>query len=439
MGNFSAPLLGAALLGSLLASMFGSRPALAIEPGIADYKHMGVASCSTSVCHGKLAPQTDKDVALNEYRIWQQEDRHAQAYRTLELPESKRIAANLGLPNATAAKICLDCHADNVPADKRGVKFQIGDGVGCEGCHGGSEKWLESHAAEAATHKDNVARGMYPTEQPLKRVQVCLGCHLGTKDQFATHAIMGAGHPRLSFELEAYTTNQPAHFVVDADYAQRKGKIEGMNLWVTGQLETTRRFLSLLQTNMFSTNAGGAMFPELAFYDCHSCHHPMDKIRWNMARAGTGIKPGTVRLQTQNLIVLQALVETFEPGAKEQLAGLTNALIRAGQRDRAAVNEAAKTLLNWLAPRDALTRKQYSSADVIKMRKTLARYATSEWAGDYAAAEQIVLGLESLSYTLGDRDEKKTALDGLYNAVKNENTFSPQQFATAAANAQKSF
>jgi hypothetical protein len=419
----------AALLGAIA-------PAFAIEPGIADYKHMGVASCATSVCHGKLAPQADKDVALNEYRIWQQEDRHAQAYRTLELAESKRIAANLGLPNATAAKICLDCHADNVPADKRGPKFQISDGVGCEGCHGGSERWLESHAAETAVHKDNVARGMYPTEQPLKRVQVCLGCHLGTKDQFATHAIMGAGHPRLSFELEAYTTNQPAHFIVDADYAERKGKIEGMNLWVTGQLETTRRYLSLLQTNMFH---GGGMFPELAFYDCHSCHHPMDKIRWNSARAGAGIKPGTVRLQTQNLIVLQALTEAFEPAATAQLAEMTNALIRAGQRDRATVNEAAKALLNWLAPRDSLARRQYSSADVIKMRKTLARYAATDKAGDYAAAEQIVLGLESLSYTIGDRDSKKAALDALYNAVKNDTTFSPQQFATAAANAQRSF
>jgi hypothetical protein len=418
------------------ALLAATAPACAIEPGIADYKHMGVASCATSVCHGKLAPQADRDVALNEYRIWQQEDRHAQAYRTLELAESKRIAANLGLPNATAAKICLDCHADNVPADKRGPKFQISDGVGCEGCHGGSEKWLESHAAESATHKDNVARGMYPTEQPLKRVQVCLGCHLGTKDQFATHAIMGAGHPRLSFELEAYTTNQPAHFIVDADYDQRKGKIDGMNLWVTGQIETTRRFLSLLQTNMFH---GGTMFPELAFYDCHSCHHPMDKIRWNAARAGAGIKPGSVRLQTQNLIVLQALTDTFEPAATAQLVELTNALIRSGQRDRAAVNEAAKALLNWLAPRDALARRQYSSADVIKMRKTLARYAATDKAGDYAAAEQIVLGLESLSYSIGDRDSKKAALDALYNAVKNDTTFSPQQFATAAANAQRSF
>ena len=49
-----------------------------------------------------------------------------------------------------------------------------------------------------------------------------------------------------------------------------------------------------------------------------------------------GIKPGTLRLQTQNLIVLQAVTETFEPAALTELVGLTNALIRAGQRDRAS-------------------------------------------------------------------------------------------------------
>jgi hypothetical protein len=398
---------------------------------------MGVASCATSVCHGKLAPQPGKNVALNEYRTWTQEDRHSQAYRTLELPESKRIAANLGLASATTAKICLDCHADNVPADKRGPKFQMSDGVGCEACHGGAEKWLESHAAESATHKDNVARGMYASEQPLMRAQLCLSCHLGTKDRFATHAIMGAGHPRLSFELEAYTTNQPAHYVVDADYDQRKGKIAGMNLWLTGQIENARRMLTLLQTEMF--HSGGGMFPELAFYDCHSCHHPMDKIRWNAQRAGAGIKPGTLRLQTQNLVVLQAVTETFEPAALPELVTLTNALIRSGQRDRASVAAAAKALQDWIGKREALSRRQFSTADVTNMRKTLVKYAATDKAGDYAAAEQIVLGLESLSYSLGDRDKKKAALDALYNAVKNDTTFSPQQFASAAGNAQRSF
>ena len=413
-----------------------SGAALAADPGVADYKHLGVASCATSVCHGKLAPAPGKHVALNEYQTWTREDRHAQAYRTLELAESKRIAANLGLASASTAQICLDCHADNIPSDKRGPKFQISDGVGCEACHGGSEKWIESHAAESATHKDNVARGMYPSEQPLKRAQLCLGCHIGTKDRFATHAIMGAGHPRLSFELEAYTANQPAHYVVDADYDQRKGRIEGMNLWLTGQIESTRRMLTLLQTDMFHN---GGMFPEFAFYDCHSCHHPMDKIRWNAQRAGTGIKPGTLRLQTQNLVVLQAVTETFEPAALNELVGLTNALIRAGQRDRATVTSAAKALQDWVEKRDVLTRRQFSAADVTAMRRTLVKYGATDKAGDYAAAEQIVLGLESLSYSLGDRDKKKAALDALYNAVKNDTAFSPQQFASAAASAQRSF
>jgi len=209
-----------------------------------------------------------------------------------------------------------------------------------------------------------------------------------------------------------------------------------MNLWLTGQIESTRRMLTLLQTDMFHS---GGMFPEFAFYDCHSCHHPMDKIRWNAQRAGAGIKPGTLRLQTQNLIVLQAVTETFEPAALNELVGLTNALIRAGQANRAAVTSAAKALQDWVEKREALSRRQFSTADVTAMRKTLVKYGATDKAGDFAAAEQIVLGLESLSYSLGDHDKKKAALDPLFNAVKNDTAFSPQQFASAAANAQRSF
>jgi len=427
----------AELCALFLGVVFGLQPvAHAAEPAVADYKHLGVASCATSVCHGKLAAQPGKNVALNEYRVWTQEDRHAQAYRTLELAESKRIAANLGLASAATAKICLDCHSDNVPADKRGPKFQLSDGIGCEACHGGSEKWIETHAAESAVHKDNVARGMYSSEQPLKRAELCLSCHLGTKDKFATHAIMGAGHPRLSFELEAYTTNQPAHYVVDADYLQRKGKIEGINLWLTGQIENARRSLTLLQSGLFHPEG---MFPEFAFYDCHSCHHPMDKIRWNAQRAGVGIKPGTLRLQSQNFVILQAATQVLEPAALPELVNLTNGLIRAGQRDPAAVNAAAKALLDWIARRDALSKRQFSRAEVIDVRRMLISYGATDKAGDYAAAEQIVLGVESLSYSLGDRDGKKALLDTLYNAVKNDTTFSPQVFAAAAKNAQGKF
>jgi hypothetical protein len=418
------------------AALAGSAAASAAENDIAQFKHMGVASCATSVCHGKVAPQPGKNVALNEYRLWSQDDRHAQAYRTLESAESKRMAARLGIPNAAASKLCLDCHADNVPAAKRGPKFQISDGVGCESCHGGGEKWLESHANGGATHKDNLARGMYPSEQPLARAQLCLSCHLGTKDRFATHMIMGAGHPRLNFELEAFTANQPAHYEVDEDYVRRKGKIEGANLWVTGQMESAQRMATLLQTTLFYP---AGMFPEFAFYDCHSCHHPMDRKRASAQASAAGVKPGALRLQTQSLLMLQVLAGVIESPSVPQLAATSESLVRAGQADAASVKAAAGKLLAWLQTKDAWTSRNYTRAEVVALRRALVTFAAADKARDYATAEQVVLGVESLSYSLRDRDSRKAALDALYKAVESDAAFDPVRFAAEAKRVQAQF
>jgi len=78
-------------------------------------------------------------------------------------------------------------------------------------------------------------------------------------------------------------------------------------------------------------------------------------------------------------------------------------------------------------------------ADVARVRRMLVNYGANDKAGDYASAEQIVLGIESLSYSLKDHDGKKGIIDTLYNAVKNDTAFSPQQFAAAAKNAQGKF
>ena len=50
----------------------------------------------------------------------------------------------------------------------------------------------------------------------------CLSCHFGDETKFVTHRLMGAGHPRLSFELDTFTAIEPAHFDVDDDYRARK-------------------------------------------------------------------------------------------------------------------------------------------------------------------------------------------------------------------------
>lgn len=400
--------------------------AFAADTAPADYKHLGVASCASSVCHGKLSPQQDRNVALNEYRIWSHDDYHSRAYRDLGNSLSQSMAAKLGLASAATSRICLDCHADNVPPAQRGPKFQLSDGVGCEACHGGAEKWIETHTQKAATHADNVARGMYPSEQPLRRAELCLSCHMGTRDKFATHVIMGAGHPRLRFELQVFTVNQPAHVVIDADYIQRKGRIADMNLWVTGQIENARRFLELLQTRL---SVAGTFVPELALYDCFACHHPTDKQRWSRARAGNEIPPGTLRLQKSQLVMMQVLTEVLAPEALAELVAASDGLTRAGQTDEAATATAAQKLHAWIDQRDGWARRPYTGEDIGKVRKTLLRYAAEDKTSDFIAAEQVVMGMDSLSYAFGDHDRRKAALDALYTAVRSANSFDPRQFA----------
>ena len=420
------------LLVSAVLALAG--PVLA-QSGASDHKHLGVASCASSVCHGKTAPQPPGHVPLNEYRIWFNDDRHAQAYHALESPQSRQIAAKLGLPNAVQ-DICLNCHADNVSKALQGPKFQLRDGVSCEVCHGASEKWIETHAQKGATHGANVAQGLYPSERPLKRAELCLSCHLGTRDHFATHQIMGAGHPRLYFELGTFTVDQPAHFKITDYYVSRKGKIDTMNLWVTGQLEAAERYLALLQSPVFTP---ASIVPELSFYDCNACHHAKEKMRWSQTHAGAGVKPGTLRLQKQAFVMLQAMLDALgSPDAASQLSSATDALTRAGGVDAASVRAAAQKLLDQLHGLDGWTTRAYSSADIGKVRKTILRYAAEDKASDYGTAEQVVLGVQSLSYALSDSGHKDT-FKALFASLGTGSDFNAPQFAEVAKRAEAQF
>lgn len=425
------------LIALLILSSACAQGVVADENLINEYTHLGVASCASSVCHGKLDRQNDRHVWLNEYRIWAGAGKHSQAYRTLESAESRRIANYLGFASATTAKICLDCHADNVSAEKRGPKFQISDGVSCEACHGGAEDWIKSHAADGATHANNLSRGMYPTEAPEARAKLCLSCHMGSQVKFASHDIMGSGHPRLSFELETFTANQPAHYEVDDDYRVRKGEIPGFNLWLTGQVEAARRFLDLVRQKIDS-NSGP--YPELAFYDCHGCHHEMDDKRWTPVR-GAGVRPGSLRLQDQHLLILQATVSALETTESQaELASASDAFVRAGQEDIGRVKIAADGLIEWLVERQReWATRQFNTETVVAVRRALVGAAARGQMSDFNAAEQIYLALESLSYTLGDRQRLTDALDRIYAEVENDSKFVPSSFAATARNVQGQF
>ena len=225
----------------------------------------GVPSCSTAGCHGDQVSGAGAGpvVGQNEYFKWrspEQAGAHSRAYEALLTPWGKRIAQNLGIGAAHQAQECLDCHADNIPEAQRAARFQLSDGVGCEACHGGAQNWLAFHRIGAG-HAENIAAGLYPTEEPKARGELCLGCHLGSNDknQFVSHRIMGAGHPRLRFELDLYTAIQQ-HHTVDDDYRARKRAPSGAEVWAVGQAMALSRMLELIIDDEKGVDG---VFPEL--------------------------------------------------------------------------------------------------------------------------------------------------------------------------------
>lgn len=406
-------------------------------PQIDAQKHLGVATCASSVCHGKGKPVDNENVMLNEYRTWSTEDPHARAYQTLLSKESKRIARNLGLKSAHTAKICLDCHADNVPADKRGPKFQINDGVGCEACHGGAELWIESHTEEGVTHQQNLAKNMYPTENGLERAKLCLSCHYGTKDKLANHKIMGAGHPRLSFELETFTANQPAHYRVDQDYRERKGEFSGFTMWMVGQLETAKSSLELMEAYLVSEDQ---LVPELYFYDCHACHHPMSDVRWQPTAAKAGIPPGVIRLNDANFLMLLELTRVVLPAKTNALKSAIVGLHKGSLTTKAALKSSVARLAAVINEIDqSVTRSSYSTQQIKAVRQRLLVQAAAGEYRDFSAAEQAFLAIESISITLKQDAALEKQLNSLYDTLNNEDRFNPQQFKTVAGKVKSAF
>ena len=391
-------------------------------PQYAEADHMGVASCASGVCHGSVRGKDVTSVLQNEYVVWSRMDRHRIAYQTLLTPESKSIAAKLGIGNAHEAKICLDCHAENVAIEKRSEKFQIEDGVGCEACHGGAQQYISSHVDVDSNHKANVSAGLYPTDQPRERAELCLSCHLGTGEKMATHDIMGAGHPRVSFELDTFGALQPPHYVVDDDYKAEKWHGSNIDVWAIGQVTAAKQTLALIDDRL---NQGG-LFPEIALFDCHACHHSMSEKRWT-ASERSGLPPGAVRLNDANFVIVLALAEVMGEGSDVALRNEVKKLHLAVNKngDYSSSIAALTTTLNQIDSKLSSVDLSSSAQPLIEamIRNTIAGNLT-----DYVVAEQAIMAIDMLLEYRGVREEYSLWLDQVYSTLQDEDNFSADDY-----------
>lgn len=400
------------------------------------HKHLGVASCASGVCHGSNKPFKDSTVMRNEFALWQQFDPHAtKALQALSSADGQSIARKLGLGDATQAKVCLDCHADNIAVAQRGEKFQVDDGIGCETCHGGAEKWIASHADRKVSHADNLAAGLYPTEDPVARAELCLSCHMGTPERMITHRIMGAGHPRLAFELDTFTWLNP-HYTIDADYEKRKGRFNGLRDWGVGQGVAAANTLDVLLDARHGTQG---IFPELVLFDCHACHRPMSGKRW-APRQGTGLGPGVVRLNDSNLVMYRHVLAVVDPDASGRLRGQIKELHQATTRSHDATAAVARRLRdNIRASLPGVGAHAFGADSLGPILDSLMRDAEAGEFRDYVAAEQASMAVQSVVVAFqnaGAVDEVRekalqSRVDGLYATVERDEGYDMSRFVSA--------
>ena len=427
-------------LAAAAATTAGQRAAPPEVPQYAEAVHVGPTTCAGSSCHGTSQAWQrlqGSDVAQNEHRIWRREDPHAGAYQTLRSARSQRIAENLGLEDAHTADVCLDCHADNVPSGRRERTFQLSAGVGCEACHGGARRWMSAHV----TNNDraaNLRAGMYPTDDPVARAQLCLSCHLGEARKMVTHRIMGAGHPRLSFELDTFTAIQPAHFVVDADYKRRKGWAGQGRTWAIGQLVATSQTLAALRDPAVRHDG---LFPELTFYDCHACHHPQEELRY-AARPSVPTGPGRPRLNDAGLLMVRVIVDVLGPEHADGLQGAHRDLHAASETSWEGVSDAALRIESVCAAvLEGLRDAPLSDATLWALGQRLVSLGQEGEYQDYAGAEQAAMALGAVladliareAVSAAEADALRAALDGCYAAVDDEAAWDAAAFRQALA------
>ncbi len=424
-----------------LALLALAAPAGALPAAHDSLVHQGVASCGGTTCHGRQEA-TGPRVRQNEQLTWQDPTSlagaHSRAWSLLKLPRAQKIGERLGIADVAQSGECIACHGD--PAPRRAAQWRQADGVGCEACHGAAQNWLASHAAVGASHKSNVARGLWDLASPRGRATVCLDCHYGSAKpgQFVSHRIMAAGHPRIAFELDLFTALQ-SHHDEDADYAARKGVPGGVKIWSVGQALAVQRALDL-----YPARSGGA-FPEFTFYDCRSCHRSFsdDPQVPLVARRNPGrpIPPGQPVWNDESLILLQAAARTAAPALAPQLDSRSRAFHAALGGDRAGALKAAAALS---ATAGALASQfeaaRFDRAQTFAMLDAVLVGNAAAYT-DYQGGAQAVMAADTLLSALVAAKQVDRAaalalrpdLDRAYAAARDANRWQPEALREALA------
>ncbi|MEM9556934.1 MAG: multiheme c-type cytochrome [Acidobacteriota bacterium] len=389
------------------------------EPArVGDY--VGLSSCANGACHGAVQPREGATIRGDEY-VTRVLDPHHRAYEILSSRESREIAEALqpGTP-ATAMSLCLDCHAINVPASKDRGLFRD-EGISCEGCHGPAGGWWNRHFEDGWSHQDSLDAGLVDLRSPAARAEQCLGCHQGEPAREVDHRLIAAGHPRLVFELDNYSSlAEIVHWLPDATRARRNGRraSHGLRAWAVGQAVGLREGVALLAHRADPATSSERPWPEFAEYSCESCHHVVGDGAWRR-QPGYAFQGGLPPWSRAHWLVLRPLVADVAPDRLDSLDAQVDALadLVASMSRRAEVATTARTLANDLRPVvTALDRARWTTERARRLIDQLVAERERLLASDEASARQLAFSLQSLVAHLV-RTDRRLLRDPMVDAV----------------------
>ncbi len=265
-------------------------------------------------------------VRLDEWKRWEDQDKHTTAFEQLSGDRGKRMGDLLNQDVLAPQTGCIPCHTANIDESlwseecfRNDVNIAQAKGVACQTCHGPAEHWIGLHDKPSVWQKMSTAErksvGFETMEDPVIRAEKCLSCHVGNTElgRTITHEMYAAGHPPLSgFELESFADKMPRHWRYYNEKHQDKPY----------QFERTRAVLLgsviAFRTAVDLASEARDNWPELARLECYSCHHELQSPGWRQEDYA-GRLAGRPRLELGCLPLVQAatLVAGGTAGAEQ--------------------------------------------------------------------------------------------------------------------------
>jgi len=396
-------------------------------------KILGVNHCEQ--CHLNPGRTTARDLCLlTEAKIVLDEDKHSLAWENI-IPDEKNPLAQsmqralepLGYKDISEDQRCLSCHANWLKgAAEPPNLYDLG--VQCESCHGPASKWKDPHITpdwREKTAAEKLEMGMVEVRDAAARAKQCFSCHIGnpSEGKIVTHDMYAAGHPPLpSVEVETFVSQMPRHWRYlpeRGDFLHRAEFIKGnFPDWKHDPSTDLPRTKSVIVSGMVAMRSAVDLmteeaktpttsWPELAVFDCTSCHHDLKRPSWRQQRGYDHppgrppvpdwpkalVKVGIRQLAGDNDELYAAGVQKYEEAYK----AFETAVTAKPFGDRQQIADAGAALREWLDRRiDLINRSHYDQAASQRALADLLNSQPSDYS-DFHSARQIAWAIKMLA------------------------------------------